>query len=99
MKHNQGPTTRFKFYNNQITILINSLSQHIGKLDEDLKELNDYRTGLDNPVIKQALALETKRTSDLKADTSALCQMIQKIIQRTLLKTWLNLLITTIFVS
>ena len=78
MKRNQGPITRLKFYNNQMNILITSLSNHVEKLDEDLKELATYRKDLDNPVIKQALALETKRTSNLKADTSDLCQILQK---------------------
>ena len=64
--------------NNQINIVINSLSTYVEKLSNELQELSTYRTELDNPVIIQAVALEQKRISDIKSDSSTLLSTLQK---------------------
>jgi hypothetical protein len=64
--------------NKEVTIVINSLSNYIEKLDSELKELSTYRTELDNPIIIQAVALEQKRISNVKDDSSNLLNNMQK---------------------
>jgi len=63
--------------NNEIDIIASGLATYILKLDGELKELSTYRTELDNPVIVQAVALEQKRISMVKDDSSKLLNRVR----------------------
>ena len=62
---------------NELGIIASSISTYIEKLDGELSELSTYRTELDNPVIVQAVALEQKRVSMIKDDSSKLLNRVR----------------------
>tara|TARA_R110002012_G_scaffold274032_2_gene460207 strand:+ start:2897 stop:3130 length:234 start_codon:yes stop_codon:yes gene_type:complete len=63
--------------NNELGIVASSISTYIKKLDNELSELSTYRTELDNPVIVHAVALEQKRISMIKDDSSKLLNRVR----------------------
>jgi len=65
-----------------IDIICNSLTNYTDKLDNELKELSTYRTELDNPVIIQAVALEQKRISMVKDNSSQLLNKMRDYAER-----------------
>ena len=62
---------------NELLIIANSISTYVQKLEGELSELSTYRTELDNPVIVQAVALEQKRVSMIKDDSSKLLNRVR----------------------
>ena len=62
---------------NELGIIASSISTYVQKLEGELSELSTYRTELDNPVIVQAVALEQKRVSMIKDDSSKLLNRVR----------------------
>ena len=62
---------------NELRIIASSISTYVQKLEGELSELSTYRTELDNPVIVQAVALEQKRVSMIKDDSSKLLNRVR----------------------